>query len=51
MSKYEITNAQYVQFLNAIGGQRIGGKLLIYNKSQESDSHISLEGGRYVVEI
>ena len=50
MSKYEITNAQYVQFLNAIGRHRMGGEPLIETKSEVSDSHILLKGGRYVVE-
>ena len=50
MGKYEITNAQYAEFLNAIGRHRIGRKSLIETKSKDSDSHILLEGGRYVVE-
>ena len=50
MSKYEITNAQYVQFLNAIGRHWMGGKPLIETKSMDSHSHILLKGGRYVVE-
>jgi len=50
MSKYEVTNAQYAKFLNAIGQHSMGGKPLIETKSEDSDSHILLKGGRYVVE-
>lgn len=62
MSKYEVTNAQYVPFLNAISGHWIGSSRLIQSKSEDyyirliqpksedSHSHILLQETLSVVE-
>ncbi len=46
MDKYEVTNAQYCQFLNEKGNQREGGEIWLDTK--DSNCKIVKRGGRYV---
>ena len=48
ISKYEITNRQYVTFLNMVSSQVLSSQEL-YN-FDETDARIRLENGRYVVQ-
>jgi len=52
IDKYEVTNAEYVEFLNAMGSHvgRCGNHDCIDTKDDAPDSHILYEGSRYVVE-
>jgi formylglycine-generating enzyme required for sulfatase activity len=49
MGKHEVTNAEFVAFLNA-EGRGPGGKPWLQTKDQDSDSHILLNGARFRVE-
>jgi formylglycine-generating enzyme required for sulfatase activity len=52
IDRTEVTNAQYVQFLNALGEYRgaCGGHDCAETKVEDQDSHILRQEGRYVVE-
>jgi len=52
IDRTEVTNAQYVQFLNALGGYRgtCGGYDCLETTVEDKDSHILQQEGRYVVE-
>lgn len=52
IDRYEVTNAEYAEFLDAIGGHqgRCGGHDCIDTKDEDPDSHILYTGGGYVVE-
>jgi formylglycine-generating enzyme required for sulfatase activity len=52
IDRTEVTNAQYVRFLNALGRHKgaCGGQDCINTKSEDDDSHIRYQGGQYVVE-
>ena len=52
IDKYEVTNAQYARFLNALGGHqnKCEGQDCIETKNEDDNSHILLQGGQYVVE-
>jgi len=52
IDRYEVTNAQYVKFLNDVGGHRLqcGGYDCIETEAQDGDSHVLVESGLYVVE-
>ncbi len=52
IDKYEVTNAQYVHFLNAGGGPtgRCAGHICLDTQADTLDSHILYRHGRYVVE-
>jgi formylglycine-generating enzyme required for sulfatase activity len=50
--RYEVTNAQYAEFLNATQGDpgRCGGHICADTKVENPDSHLLYEEGRYVAE-
>ena len=52
IDRYEVTNAQYVKFLNDVGGHRLqcGGYDCIETEAQDGNSHVLVESGLYVVE-
>jgi formylglycine-generating enzyme required for sulfatase activity len=52
IDRTEVTNARYVQFLNALGGHRgsCGGHDCVETNVEEEDSHIRREAGQYLVE-
>jgi formylglycine-generating enzyme required for sulfatase activity len=52
IDRAEVSNAQYVQFLNALGEYRgaCGGYDCVETKIEDQDSHILRQEGRYVVE-
>lgn len=52
IDKYEVTNAEYIKFLKAIGGHvgRCEGYDCVETIYENADSHILIEGGEYVVE-
>jgi formylglycine-generating enzyme required for sulfatase activity len=52
IDRTEVTNAQYVQFLNALGEYRgaCGGHDCLETKREDKDSHILRQEGQYVVE-
>ena len=52
IDKTEVTNTQYVQFLNALGEYRgtCGGHDCVETTVEDKDSHILHQEGRYVVE-
>jgi len=52
IDKYEVTNAEYVDFLNAVENhlERCGGYVCIDTKDEDPDSHILYKAGRYTVE-
>jgi len=52
IDRYEVTNAQYAEFLNATKGDpgRCGGHICADTKVENPDSHLLHEEGRYVVE-
>lgn len=52
IDRYEATHAEYVGFLNAIGGHqaRCGGHDCVDTKDEDAESHILYVGGRYVAE-
>jgi formylglycine-generating enzyme required for sulfatase activity len=52
IDRTEVTNAQYVQFLNILGEYRgtCEGRDCIETKVEDEDSHILRQDGRYVVE-
>jgi eukaryotic-like serine/threonine-protein kinase len=52
IDRTEVTNAQYVQFLNARGGHKgtCGGQDCIDTKVEDKESHIFRQDERYVVE-
>ena len=52
IDRYEVTNAQYVQFLNEVGGHldQCREERCIGTKEEDEDSHILLESGQYTVE-
>jgi formylglycine-generating enzyme required for sulfatase activity len=52
MDRYEVTNGEYVEFLNAVEDrlERCGGHLCMDTKDEDPDSHILYQAGRYAVE-
>jgi formylglycine-generating enzyme required for sulfatase activity len=52
IDRYEVTNAQYAEFLNATQGDpgRCGGHICADAKVENPDSHLLYEEGRYVAE-
>lgn len=52
IDRYEVTNAQYAEFLNATQGDpgRCGGHIYADTKVENPDSHLLYEEGRYVAE-
>jgi formylglycine-generating enzyme required for sulfatase activity len=52
IDRYEVTNAQYTEFLNATQGdqERCGGHICADTKVENPDSHLVYEKGRYMVE-
>ncbi len=52
IDKYEVTNAQYVRFLNSLGGHKgqCSGQDCIETKDVYDHSHILYEGRQYVME-
>jgi len=52
IDKYEVTNAQYAEFLNAtqLDPGRCGGHICADTKAENPDSHLLYQGGRYVAE-
>jgi formylglycine-generating enzyme required for sulfatase activity len=52
IDRYEVTNAQYAEFLNATEGYqgRCGGHICADTKAENPDSRLLYEGGRYVAE-
>jgi formylglycine-generating enzyme required for sulfatase activity len=52
IDRTEVTNGQYVRFLNALGEHRgtCGGYDCVETKIEDQDSHILRQEGRYVVE-
>ncbi|MFQ6016387.1 MAG: formylglycine-generating enzyme family protein [Anaerolineae bacterium] len=52
IDRHEVTNAEYAEFLNVMGGHqgRCGGHDCIDTKDQDPDSHILYRGGGYMVE-
>jgi formylglycine-generating enzyme required for sulfatase activity len=52
IDRTEVTNAQYVQFLNVLGEYRgtCEGQDCIETKVEDEDSHVLRQDGRYVVE-
>jgi len=52
IDRYEITNAQYAEFLNTIGGhqRRCDGHDCVDTKDENPDSHIVHVAGRYAAE-
>ena len=52
IDRTEVTNAQYVQFLNALGGHKgtCGGHDCVETKVEDQDSHVLRQEGRYVIE-
>jgi len=52
IDRYEVTNAQYTEFLNATQGEpeRCGGHICADTKVENPDSHLLYEEGRYVAE-
>ena len=52
IDRYEVTNAQYAQFLNEVGGHldQCREERCIGTKEEDEDSHILLESSQYVVE-
>ena len=52
IDRYPVTNAQYVQFLNAGGdpASRCGGHICLDTQAESPDSRILYRQGRYVVE-
>jgi formylglycine-generating enzyme required for sulfatase activity len=52
IDKYEVTNGEYVEFLNAVEDhlERCGGHVCIDTKDEDPDSHILYKAGRYTVE-
>ena len=53
IDKYEVTNAEYAKFLNAIGGYvgRCEGHDCVDTKVENPDSHIIYQAGRYIAEV
>jgi formylglycine-generating enzyme required for sulfatase activity len=52
IDRYEVTNAQYAEFLNATQGDqgRCGGYICADVKAENPDSHLLYQEGRYVAE-
>ncbi len=50
IGKYEVTNAEFVAFLNEIGDRGSQSEPWFEDKSADSRSHIIKQGSRYVVE-
>lgn len=52
IDRYEVTNGQYVEFLNAVEDrlERCGGHQCVDTKDEDPDSHIPYQAGRYAVE-
>lgn len=52
IDRYEVTNSEYVEFLNDVEDrlERCGGHLCIDTKDEDPDSHIIYKAGRYAVE-
>jgi formylglycine-generating enzyme required for sulfatase activity len=52
IDRYEVTNAQYAEFLNATQGDqgRCGGHICADTKAENPDSHLLYQEGRYVAE-
>ena len=52
IDRYEVTNAQYAEFLNATQGDqgRCGGHICADTKVENPDSHLLYQEGRYVAE-
>jgi formylglycine-generating enzyme required for sulfatase activity len=52
IDRYEVTNAQYAEFLNATQGEqeRCGGQICADTKVENPDGHLVYEKGRYRVE-
>jgi formylglycine-generating enzyme required for sulfatase activity len=52
IDRTEVTNTQYTQFLNALGGHQgtCGGHDCVETQREDEDSHILRQEGRYVVE-
>ncbi len=52
IDRYEVTNTQYAEFLNATQGDqlRCGGHICADPKVENPDSHLLYEEGRYVAE-
>jgi len=52
IDRYQVTNAQYARFLNAVGGPagQCGGHICLDTWAEDPDSRILYREGRYVVE-
>lgn len=52
IDRYEVTNGEYVEFLNTVEDrlERCGGHDCIDTKDEDPDSHILYQAGRYAVE-
>jgi formylglycine-generating enzyme required for sulfatase activity len=53
IDRTEVTNIQYMRFLNALGGHMdaCSGRQCLESKVEDKDSHIVLRGGQYRVEV
>jgi len=52
VDRYEVTNAQYAEFMNATQGDqgRCGGHICADTKAENPDSHLLYQEGRYMAE-
>ena len=50
MGKYEVTNTQYIEFLNDVAEVEPGSEEWFDTQAEDSDSHIIETGGNYIVE-